>query len=224
MIELRDISKVYKTPEVTTQALTALNLNINKGEFVSITGPSGCGKTTLLNIIGLLDSPTNGTYRFLGENVAKYGERKRAHLRKNNVGFVFQNFNLIDELNVFRNIEMPLLYQKMSPSERKKRVSEIIERLGISHLKKKFPQQLSGGEQQRTAVARAIVSKPKFILADEPTGNLDTKNADEVMSLLSMLHNEGSTIIMVTHSPDFAAFAERKINLIDGKIISNFNV
>ncbi|MFH1049326.1 MAG: ABC transporter ATP-binding protein [bacterium] len=220
MIELKNISKVYKTPEVTTQALDGLNIKISEGEFVSITGPSGCGKTSLLNILGLLDSPTKGIYRFFGEDVEKYNERKRAQIRKNNVGFIFQNFNLIDELNVYRNIEMPLLYHNLSQNERRNRIFEIIEKLGIQHLKKKFPQQLSGGEQQRTSVARAIVAKPKFILADEPTGNLDSKNADEVMSILSMLHSEGSTIIMVTHSPDFAAFAKRTIKLIDGKIIA----
>ena len=201
MIRTDSLTKVYTTEEVETTALHQINIHIKEGEFVSIMGPSGCGKSTLLNLIGLLDSPSGGEYFLLGEEVARYTERRRARLRKHHIGFIFQSFNLIDELTVFENAELPLLYQKVSSAERAKRVDEVLEFLQIAHRRNHFPQQLSGGQQQRVAVARAIVGKPKIILADEPTGNLDSKNGDEVMSLLTELNNQGTTVIMVTHSP-----------------------
>ncbi len=220
MIEIKDLSKVYRTEEIETTALDHLNLSINEGEFVSIMGESGCGKSTLLNIIGLLDSPTKGNYQFNGTEVASYNEKRRADYRKENMGFVFQNFNLIDELSVHENVELPLVYLKVPKNERKNKVAEILERVGIAHRAKHFPQQLSGGQQQRVAIARALVSKPKLILADEPTGNLDSKNGKEVMELLTQLNELGTTIVMVTHSQHDANYSSRTIRLLDGKVIS----
>ncbi|WP_046757021.1 ABC transporter ATP-binding protein [Kordia jejudonensis] len=220
MITLTDLTKVYRTEEVETTAIHKLNLTVKQGEFVSIMGTSGCGKSTLLNIIGLLDAPNSGSYSFDGIEVANYTEKQRASLRKANIGFVFQNFNLIDELSVYENIELPLIYNNVKSSERKQRVTEIMERIGIAHRAKHFPLQLSGGQQQRVAVARALVTNPKLILADEPTGNLDSKNGNEVMELLTELHASGSTIIMVTHSSYDAQFSSRIVMMKDGEIIS----
>ncbi len=224
MLSIKNLTKVYSTDEVETTALNEVNIEIGKGEFVSIMGPSGCGKSTLLNIIGLLDNPTSGEYYFFDHEVSKFNERQRANLRKENIGFVFQSFNLIDELTVFENVELPLLYLKVSPSARKRKVNEILEKMEIMHRAKHFPQQLSGGQQQRVAVARALVSKPKIILADEPTGNLDSSRGDEVMNLLTQLNEEGTTVIMVTHSPAYAEYGNRVIHLFDGQIVTeNFN-
>lgn len=220
MIKITDLVKVYRTEEVETTALNTLNLEVKEGEFVSIMGASGCGKSTLLNIIGLLDAPNNGSYLFDGTEVAKFNEKQRAELRKANIGFVFQNFNLIDELSVYENVELPLIYNGVKSSERKKRVKEILERIGIAHRAKHFPLQLSGGQQQRVAVARALVTNPKLILADEPTGNLDSKSGNDVMELLTELHALGATIIMVTHSAYDAQFSSRVITLKDGEVIS----
>ncbi len=220
MIKTAELIKVFRTDEVETTALNKVNLEIAAGEFVAIMGPSGCGKSTLLNILGLLDNPTGGQFMFLDNDVTKFTERNRTNLRKSNIGFVFQSFNLIDELTVFENVELPLLYQKVSASDRKKRVEEVLDRMKISHRKKHFPQQLSGGQQQRVAIARAVVSKPKLILADEPTGNLDSANGEEVMALLTELNQEGTTIIMVTHSPTDADKAHRIIQLFDGHIVT----
>ncbi|WP_430412565.1 ABC transporter ATP-binding protein [Kordia sp.] len=220
MITLTDLTKIYRTEEVETTAIHKLNLTVKQGEFVSIMGTSGCGKSTLLNIIGLLDAPNSGSYSFDGTEVAKFTEKQRASLRKANIGFVFQNFNLIDELSVYENIELPLIYNNVKSSERKQRVTEIMERVGIAHRAKHFPLQLSGGQQQRVAVARALVTNPKLILADEPTGNLDSKNGNEVMELLTELHASGSTIIMVTHSSYDAQFSSRIVMMKDGEIIS----
>ncbi len=223
MIKITDLVKVYRTEEVETTAINSLDLTVEKGEFVSIMGTSGCGKSTLLNIIGLLDAPNGGSYLFDGEEVARYSEKERALLRKANVGFVFQNFNLIDELSVFENVELPLVYNKVKSNERKQRVNEILERVGIAHRAKHFPLQLSGGQQQRVAVARALVTNPKLILADEPTGNLDSKSGNEVMELLTELHTQGATIVMVTHSSYDAQFSSRIITMKDGEIISQKN-
>lgn len=220
MIRLKNLSKVYVTEEVETTALNSINLEIKQGEFVAVMGPSGCGKSTLLNILGLLDNPSSGQY-FLGEQeVSGYSERQRAQLRKGSIGFVFQSFNLIDELTVFENVELPLLYLKIPPAERKQRVEEVLDRMGIIHRRNHFPQQLSGGQQQRVAICRAIVANPKVILADEPTGNLDSANGEEVMKLLAQLHEAGTTVVMVTHSPHDAGYAGRIVNLFDGKIVS----
>jgi putative ABC transport system ATP-binding protein len=224
MIKTKSLKKVYTTEEVETTALLNVNLEIKEGEFVAIMGPSGCGKSTLLNILGLLDNPSDGEYNFLEKDVAKYSERQRANLRKGSIGFVFQSFNLIDELTVFENVELPLLYLKVPPRDRKKKVNEVLEKMQIMHRKNHFPQQLSGGQQQRVAVARAIIAKPKLILADEPTGNLDSSHGDEVMNLLKQLHEEGTTIVMVTHSPSYAEYSQRVIHLFDGQIVTeNFN-
>jgi putative ABC transport system ATP-binding protein len=220
MIKIRNLKKLYTTDEVETTALNSINVDINEGEFVAIMGPSGCGKSTLLNILGLLDNPSEGEYHFVNHEVSNYSERQRAQLRKGSIGFVFQSFNLIDELTVFENVELPLLYLKVPSSDRKKKVEEVLERMNIMHRRNHFPQQLSGGQQQRVAVARAIVAKPKVILADEPTGNLDSANGEEVMKLLSQLNEEGTTIIMVTHSPYDANYAHRIINLFDGKVVT----
>jgi putative ABC transport system ATP-binding protein len=220
MIKTQNLTKIFQTDEIETSALNEVNFNVQKGEFVAIMGPSGCGKSTLLNIVGLLDNPTSGTYIFNGVDVSNMRESKRTGLRKGNIGFVFQSFNLIDELNVFENVEMPLIYLKMSASERKARVEAILERMKISHRRKHFPRQLSGGQQQRVAIARAVAANPGLILADEPTGNLDSKNGLEVMNLLTELNREGTTIVMVTHSMHDADFAHRIVNLFDGQIIT----
>ena len=220
MIKTVDLVKVYRTEDVETTALNKVNIEINKGEFVSIMGPSGCGKSTLLNILGLLDNPNGGEFYFLEHEVSKYSERQRAQLRKENIGFVFQSFNLIDELTVFENVELPLLYLGYSSSERKDKVNAVLERMEIMHRTSHFPQQLSGGQQQRVAVARAIVSNPKMILADEPTGNLDSERGDEVMSLLTSLNEQGTTVVMVTHSPTYAEYGNRVIHLFDGHVVT----
>jgi putative ABC transport system ATP-binding protein len=220
MIKTKDLVKIYMTEEIETTALNNVNLDIQKGEYVAIMGPSGCGKSTLLNILGMIDKPSTGDYYFLTEEVSRYSERQRANLRKNNIGFVFQSFNLIDELTVYENIELPLLYLGYSSSERKKRVHEVMEQIEIMARKNHFPQQLSGGQQQRVAVARAVVARPSLILADEPTGNLDSAHGDEVMKLLGELHENGTTIIMVTHSPAYAEYSHRIIHLFDGQVVS----
>ena len=220
MIRTKDLTKVYTTEEVETTALNNVNFDVDEGEFVSIMGPSGCGKSTLLNVMGMLDNPTAGEYYFLGEEVSKYSERQRANMRKSNIGFVFQSFNLIDELTVFENVELPLLYLGVSGPDRKRRVEEVLEQMAIMHRRNHFPQQLSGGQQQRVAVARAVVAHPKLILADEPTGNLDSAHGEEVMKILIELHGTGTTIVMVTHSPAYAEYAQRTVHLFDGKIIT----
>ena len=221
MINVSNLTKVFRTDEVETIALDSASFEIKDGEFVAIMGPSGCGKSTLLNILGLLDNPTEGKYILFGTDVSDFKEKDRTQYRKCNLGFVFQSFNLIDELNVYENIELPLTYLKVSASERKKRVDEILHRMNIAHRAKHYPQQLSGGQQQRVAIARAVVTNPKLILADEPTGNLDSTNGREVMELLCELNHAGTTIVMVTHSPKDAAKAQRIINLFDGKIVSD---
>ena len=221
MIKVTNLSKVFRTEEIETTALNQVSFEINDGEFVAIMGPSGCGKSTLLNILGLLDNPTDGSYQLLGQEVAKLKEKDRTKFRKGNIGFVFQSFNLIDELNVYENVELPLKYLNISSSERKARVTEMLKRMNISHRAQHFPQQLSGGQQQRVAIARAVVSNPKLILADEPTGNLDSKNGKEVMDLLTQLNEEGTTIVMVTHSQKDASCAQRIVNLFDGQIVSD---
>ena len=220
MIKTENLQKIFKTEEVETWALNNVTLEIKEGEFVAIMGPSGCGKSTLLNILGLLDNPTNGTYELNGVEVSKYTEAQRTDLRKGVIGFVFQSFNLIDELNVYENIELPLLYMGVPKDERKRRVEEAMKRMDISHRVKHFPQQLSGGQQQRVAIARAVVANPKIILADEPTGNLDSKNGKEVMELLTQLNKEGTTVVMVTHSQHDAGYATRVINLFDGEVVN----
>jgi putative ABC transport system ATP-binding protein len=220
MIKTVDLQKIYTTEEVETTALNNINIEIKQGEFVAIMGPSGCGKSTLLNILGLLDNPSGGAYHFLDHEVAKYSERQRANLRKANIGFVFQSFNLIDELTVYENVELPLLYLGVSPSQREKQVNEALERMQLMHRKNHFPQQLSGGQQQRVAVSRAVVAHPKLILADEPTGNLDSQNGEEVMNILTQLNEEGATIIMVTHSPHDSEYAHRVIHLFDGHVVT----
>ena len=221
MIQLQNIKKVFRTEEIDTWALREVNLEVKDGEFVAIMGPSGCGKTTLLNIMGLLDTPTDGTYMLDGKDVSQLSERERTNIRKGTIGFVFQSFNLIDDLDVYENIELPLLYMGVPAKERKKRVTEILDRMAMSHRRGHFPCQLSGGQQQRVAVARAVVSNPKIILADEPTGNLDSKNSKEVMDLLLQLHEQGTTIVMVTHSQHNASYADRIINLFDGQIVEH---
>ena len=220
MIKTENLQKIFKTEEVETWALHNVSLDIKEGEFVAIMGPSGCGKSTLLNILGLLDNPTSGNYQLNGVEVSKMTESQRTDLRKGVIGFVFQSFNLIDELNVYENIELPLLYMGIPSSERRRRVEEVMDRMAIGHRSGHFPQQLSGGQQQRVAIARAVVANPKIILADEPTGNLDSKNGREVMDLLTQLNKEGTTIVMVTHSQHDAGFASRTINLFDGSIVS----
>ena len=219
MIQVTNLSKVFRTEEIETTALNNVSFTINKGEFVAIMGPSGCGKSTLLNILGLLDNPSGGSYNLLGTEVANLRERERTNYRKGNIGFVFQSFNLIDELNVYENVELPLKYLNISASERKRRVTEILKRMNISHRAQHYPQQLSGGQQQRVAIARAVVANPQLILADEPTGNLDSRNGKEVMDLLCQLNAEGTTVVMVTHSQRDASAAQRIINLFDGEIV-----
>lgn len=221
MIKVENLSKIFRTEEIETTALNGVSFEIKDGEFVAVMGPSGCGKSTLLNILGLLDNPSGGSYELLGQEVGKLKEKDRTKFRKGNIGFVFQSFNLIDELNVYENVELPLRYMNIGASERKERVTAILKRMSISHRAKHFPQQLSGGQQQRVAIARAVVANPKLILADEPTGNLDSKNGREVMDLLTELHNEGTTIVMVTHSQKDSGFAQRVINLFDGKIVKD---
>ncbi|MBN3035772.1 MAG: ABC transporter ATP-binding protein [Bacteroidales bacterium] len=220
MILTKNLTKIFRTDEVETTALNKVNLEVKEGEFVAIMGPSGCGKSTLLNIIGLLDNPSDGQYYFLEREVSSTSEKQRARMRKENIGFVFQNFNLIDELNVFENVELPLIYLGMNSGERKTRVEEVLEQMQISHRKKHFPLQLSGGQQQRVAVARAIVARPRLILADEPTGNLDSAHGEEVMNLLEGLNQNGTTLVIVTHSQRDADYARRIIHLFDGQIIN----
>ena len=221
MIKVTELSTIFRTEEIETTALNGVSFEIKKGEFVAIMGPSGCGKSTLLNILGLLDNPSGGSYELMGQEVAQLKERDRTKFRKGNIGFVFQSFNLIDELNVFENVELPLKYLNMSASERKQRVTAMLKRMNISHRAQHFPQQLSGGQQQRVAIARAVISNPNLVLADEPTGNLDSKNGKEVMDLLTELNSEGTTIVMVTHSQKDASVAQRTINLFDGRIVSD---
>jgi putative ABC transport system ATP-binding protein len=220
MLKLENVSKIYRTSEVETQALGEVSLEIGDGEFVAIMGPSGCGKSTLLNLLGLLDSPTNGAYWFFGEDVARRSESQLTRLRREHIGFVFQSFNLIDDLTVAENVEVALLYRKVARAERKQRVREALERVGIAHRASHRPQQLSGGQQQRVAVARALVSAPKLILADEPTGNLDTANGEAVMALLTEATRSGVSVVMVTHSLAHAAVAQRTIQLLDGRVVS----
>jgi putative ABC transport system ATP-binding protein len=220
MIKTNDLTKIFRTEEVETTALNKVTLNVKEGEYVAVMGPSGCGKSTLLNILGLLDNPSAGSYVFNGTEVANLKERDRTIFRKGNIGFVFQSFNLIDELNVYENVELPLIYLKMKAADRKKQVEDVLERMKIGHRAKHFPQQLSGGQQQRVAIARAVVANPKLILADEPTGNLDSKNGIEVINLLTELNKEGTTIIMVTHSDRDAGYAHRIVNLFDGQVVT----
>jgi putative ABC transport system ATP-binding protein len=220
MIKTNDLTKIFRTEEVETTALNKVTLNVKEGEYVAVMGPSGCGKSTLLNILGLLDNPSSGSYIFNGTEVANLKERDRTIFRKGNIGFVFQSFNLIDELNVYENVELPLIYLKMKAADRKKQVEDVLERMKIGHRAKHFPQQLSGGQQQRVAIARAVVANPKLILADEPTGNLDSKNGIEVINLLTELNKEGTTIIMVTHSDRDAGYAHRIVNLFDGQVVT----
>ena len=220
MIKIENLVKTFRTSEIETIALNNVSLEVEDKEFVAIMGPSGCGKSTLLNILGLLDNPTEGNYYLDGKEVGHLKEKERTGVRKGNIGFVFQSFNLIDELNVFENVELPLTYLHIPAEKRKEMVNKILERMNISHRAKHYPQQLSGGQQQRVAIARAVVSNPKIILADEPTGNLDSKNGQEVMELLTELNKEGTTIVMVTHSQRDAGFAQRVINLFDGQVVS----
>ena len=219
MLSMRNLSRVYRADTVETTALDGIYLDVADGEFVAIMGPSGCGKSTLLNVIGMLDSPSSGTYEFDGADVSKLGEGRLADFRKKNIGFIFQSFNLVDELSVRENIELALLYHDVPSSERKRRVEEVMDKVGIAHRAKHRPSQLSGGQQQRVAVARALVGDPKLILADEPTGNLDTQHGEEVMKMLQGLNREGSTIVMVTHSPAHADYASRVVNMLDGRIL-----
>ncbi|PHZ84425.1 ABC transporter ATP-binding protein [Paremcibacter congregatus] len=223
MLKLHNISKIYQTDEVETTALDNINIEIEKGEFVAIMGPSGCGKSTLLNIVGMLDTPSHGKYHFLEHEVAQASERQLAEIRKRNIGFIFQSFNLIDELTVFENVELALLYNSVPAGERKERVDRVLDKVGIAHRAKHMPSQLSGGQQQRVAVARALVAEPAMILADEPTGNLDSAHGEEVMEMLKQLNEEGATIIMVTHSPAHADYARRTINLFDGQVVTEMH-
>ena len=221
MIQVQNLTKIFRTEDIETLALDGVSFTINDSEFVAVMGPSGCGKSTLLNILGLLDNPTEGTYELLGQQVGSLKEKERTKFRKGNIGFVFQSFNLIDELNVYENIELPLKYLNISATERKQRVTALMERMAIKHRAKHFPQQLSGGQQQRVAIARAVVANPKLILADEPTGNLDSKNGKEVMDLLTELHDEGTTIVLVTTSQRAGGYAGRVIDLFDGRIVED---
>ena len=221
MLKVTDLKKSFFTEEIETVALAGVSFEVKEGEFVAIMGPSGCGKSTLLNILGLLDNPTSGEYMLLDKEVGNLRERDRTYFRRGNIGFVFQSFNLIDEMNVSENIELPLIYMGVKPAERKERVKKMLERMDMTHRAKHFPQQLSGGQQQRVAIARALVSNPKLILADEPTGNLDSKNGQEVMNLLRELNSEGTTVIMVTHSQLDASYAQRILCLFDGKLVTD---
>ncbi len=221
MLKIENLSKSFRTEDIETVALNGVSLEVNQGEFVAVMGPSGCGKSTMLNILGLLDNPTGGEYYLLGQEVGKLKEKDRTQFRKGNIGFVFQSFNLIDELNVFENVELPLIYLKIKSAKRKEMVSDMLKRMNISHRAGHFPQQLSGGQQQRVAIARAVVANPKLILADEPTGNLDSKNGAEVMNMLTDLNKEGTTVIMVTHSQHDAAYSHRIVNLFDGQIVTD---
>ena len=220
MIKMHDLSKIYRTSDVETTALSHVNLEVEPGEFIAVMGPSGCGKSTLLNVLGMLDTPDSGSYEFAGENVAGYSENRLADIRKQNIGFIFQSFNLVDELTVAENVMLPLLYQKVPANERAERVQKVLERVAIAHRADHRPQQLSGGQQQRVAVARAVVTSPKLILADEPTGNLDSTNGEEVLDLLNQLNDDGTTIIMVTHDQGHADHASRVVNMLDGRILS----
>jgi putative ABC transport system ATP-binding protein len=220
MIKMTDLTKTYRAAEVETTALNGINVHIERGEFVAVMGPSGCGKSTFLNVVGMLDAPTSGQYLFGDEDISNYAESRLAGIRKKRIGFVFQSFNLIDELTVEENIALPLLYQKMDRAQRAQRAAEVMERVGIAHRAGHHPQQLSGGQQQRVAVARAVITQPDLILADEPTGNLDSKNGEEVMELLTQLNGEGTTVVMVTHSPSHADYARRVINLFDGCVVT----
>ena len=220
MIQMKHLTKIYRTPAIQTTALNDISLDIRKGEFVSIMGPSGCGKSTLLNLLGLIDSPDGGAYRFGDEEVTAYSERQRARLRKRHIGFVFQSFNLIDELTVFENVQLPLIYTQTPVAERRKKVEAVLEKLEMAHRRSHYPQQLSGGQQQRVAVARAIVNQPDLILADEPTGNLDSHNGAEVMDMLAGLNRQGTTVIMVTHSQACAGYGHRILRLLDGRIVA----
>lgn len=224
MIQIDNVSKVFRTSEIETVALNHVNLDIKEGEFVAIMGPSGCGKSTLLNILGLLDNPTEGSYRIMGEEVGNLKEKQRTQMRKGRIGFVFQSFNLIDELNVYENVELPLTYLGIKASERRRMVDDMLKRMNISHRAKHFPQQLSGGQQQRIAIARAVITNPGLILADEPTGNLDSKNGAEVINLLTELNREGTTIVMVTHSSHDASFAHRTVHLFDGSVVASVTI
>ena len=219
MLRTEGLVKLFRTEEVETTALDRVDLEVAEGEFTSIMGPSGCGKSTLLHILGLIDNPDGGKYRFFDEEVSSYSERQRANLRKENIGFVFQSFNLIDELTVYENVELPLIYTRTAAHDRKSKAEQVLEKMNMGHRAKHFPQQLSGGQQQRVAVARAIVNQPKLILADEPTGNLDSEHGEEVMKILSALNEEGTTIVMVTHSPEDAAAGKRIVRMLDGRII-----
>ena len=221
IIETENLKKIYRTDVVETTAVDGVNFSLTEGQFVSIMGPSGCGKSTLLHLLGLIDTLSDGRYRFLGEDVSGYPERKRARIRKAHIGFVFQSFNLIDELTVYENVELPLVYAEVPVGERKGRVESVLERMDIAHRRDHFPAQLSGGQQQRVAVARALVNKPSLILADEPTGNLDSEHGEEVMKMLLKLNEEGTSILMVTHSAPNAAYSNRIVNLLDGKIVSD---
>jgi len=220
MIKISELEKIYRTEEVETVALNKLSMEVKEGEFVAVMGPSGCGKSTLLNILGMLDDPDAGSFVFNGVEVAHFNERKRADLRKNNIGFVFQSFNLIDELTVFENVELPLIYTGVKAAERKKRVEQVLDKVQIMHRRNHYPQQLSGGQQQRVAVARAVVNHPKLILADEPTGNLDSNNGNDVMQLLTELNEQGTTIVMVTHSEHDARYSHRIIRMLDGQTVT----
>ncbi len=221
MLKVENLVKIFRTEDIETVALNSVSLHVKEGEFAAIMGPSGCGKSTLLNILGLLDNPTSGAYYLAGDAVGQLKERQRTQLRKGKIGFVFQSFNLIEELNVRENVELPLVYMKIKASERKQMVDKVLDRMAISHRAGHFPNQLSGGQQQRVAIARAVVASPKLILADEPTGNLDSKNGAEVMNLLSELNKEGTTIVMVTHSQHDASYASRIVNLFDGQIVTD---
>ncbi|MBP3356553.1 MAG: ABC transporter ATP-binding protein [Rikenellaceae bacterium] len=223
MLKVENLKKSFRTEEIETIALNGVSFEVKEGEFVAIMGPSGCGKSTLLNILGLLDNPTSGSYTLLGKEVAGLKEKDRTIFRKGNIGFVFQSFNLIDELTVFENVELPLIYMRVKAAKRKEMVSDILKRMNMSHRTEHFPQQLSGGQQQRVAIARALVSNPKLILADEPTGNLDSKNGKEVMDLLSELNREGTTVIMVTHSKHDSSYAHRVLNLFDGELVEEIS-